>query len=81
MADVLVTVDPTDLLSVGATFTLIEHAGELLKDVEWADEEIAVIQQLPLEVRLQLSTRLTEVADMIREHLYELDGRILQLRI
>lgn len=70
----------TDVLSVGATFTIIEQAGEQLGEVHFADEEIKALQAFPSDLRLELTLRLAEVADLIREALMDLEGRIMQLR-
>lgn len=69
----------TDVLSVGATFTVIEQASENLDLVRFADEEIAVVLGFPLQTRAQVTLRLSAVADQIRDALLELDGRLLQL--
>lgn len=70
----------TDVLSVGATVTVIEEAAGNLDDCRFADEEIAVIRRFPDDLRAKLTYRLAELAEMARDAVQELEGRVLQLR-
>lgn len=76
----LAELELVDVLSVAATFTVIEQATEMLSAVPFADEDIAALQQFPSEVRLQMLGRLIELSEYLRQALIDLDGRVLQLR-
>lgn len=70
----------TDVLSVGATFTVIEDAIHELDDCRFADEEIAVLQGFPDELRIALTAQLAQLVDALDDARHELAGRVMQLR-
>jgi hypothetical protein len=68
-----------DLLSLSATFTIVEDAVQNLAQMTFDDEEIAVFDVLPETLRMKITLRLVDLAEQLREILRELDGRVLQL--
>lgn len=68
-----------DLLSFSAVFTVIEDATQNLSDVEFSDDEVGSFDLMPEDFRLRCVARLLELAEMMRDALRDLDGRILQL--
>jgi hypothetical protein len=73
-------VDLATLLSLSATFTVAEDAIENWSEVEFDDAEINMIAELPTETRLHITARLVHLAELARESLRQLDGRVLQLQ-
>lgn len=72
--------DITNVLSVGATFTVIESAINELDDCRLADEEVALILGFPEELRVGLTSRLHQLAGMLQDALLDLKANVLVLR-
>lgn len=78
--EVVVTEDQlADLLAFGAEFTLIEDAVQNLELITLGDDEVAAFLLMPATFRMKMTARLVELAEVMREALRELDGRVLQL--
>lgn len=78
--EVVITDDQlADLLAFGAEFTLIEDAVQNLELITLGDDEVAAFLLMPATFRMQMTARLVELAESMRESLRELDGRVLQL--
>lgn len=78
--EVVVTEDQlADLLAFAAEFSLIEDAVQNLELITLGDDEVAAFLLMPATFRMRMTARLVELAEVMREALRELDGRVLQL--
>lgn len=68
-----------DLMSLAASYTIIEDAIQNLDSVTLADEEIAALLALEPDHKMRLIARLVELDDVLREESRALSGRVLQL--
>jgi hypothetical protein len=68
-----------DLLAMSASVTLIEDAVQNLSNIPLGDDDVAALRLLPEQPRMQITARLIELAEVLREVLRELDGQLLGL--
>lgn len=68
-----------NLASLAGTVTLIEDAAQTLDDMVLEDQQVDAFEIMPTEWRIRIVARLAEMAELIREALRELDGRVFQL--
>lgn len=67
------------LVNAGASYRAAYIAADTWADAPFEDEEIAALLSLDEEDRMAFTAGLIRLAEVIRENLRDLDGRILQL--
>lgn len=67
------------LSSFAGTFTMIEHAIQMLQENEFNDAEIRSFLHYEPQTRMRLRLRLIELFESLRESLVALDERLQQL--
>lgn len=67
--------------SFAGTFTLIEHAIQMLAENPFNDDEIGAVKQYSKDRQMKLAARLIDLTEGLREALRELDAVVIGLTV